>query len=199
MNLITTAALVACEKTINKALEYDPATRAALVSCEDKILSIKISIPSCKLFIFFEKDAMRLMSNWQGSVDTELSGSLLALAQIASTPVHNLKNSGVTATGDLQLLANLQKIAKSIDIDWEEMLSKLLGDVVGHQTANVIRRSHKWQKQQANNLQRLTSEFVTEELQAIPSKVELEYFYQQIDELHLAADRLKARFERLTS
>ena len=110
MNLITGAAVAACEKMINKALDYDPATRLALSKCQGKILAIKISVPPCKCFVFFQEDSLRLMSSWDADVDTEISGSLLALAQLASTPVHNLKNSGVTVAGDLQLLADLQQL-----------------------------------------------------------------------------------------
>lgn len=199
MNLITTAALAACEKIINKALEYDPATRAAISNYEGKVIAINISAPPGKFFIYFQRNSVRLMSEWQGSVDTHISGSLLALAQLATTPVHNLKDTGVTATGDLQLLASLQKIAQSLDIDWEEMLTTVLGDVMGHQVAVMIRKSINWQRQQAGNLQRLTGEFVTEELQAIPSQNQLESFYQEVDELRLAVDRLAARINLITA
>ena len=197
MNLITGAAVAACEKIINKALDYDPATRLALSKCQGKILAIKVSVPPCKCFVFFQEDSLRLMSSWDADVDTEISGSPLALAQLASTPVHNLKNSGVTVAGDLQLLADLQQLVKNLDLDWEELLTQLSGDLLGHQTAEVIRKSASWQKQQAQKIQRLSAEFVTEEMQAVPSKIELENFYQQVDELRLAADRLMARVNGL--
>lgn len=197
MNLITGAAIAACEKIINKALDYDPATRLALAKLEGKILAVKISVPPCKCVVFFQQDSLRLMSSWDADVDTEISGSPVALAQLASTPVHNLKNSGVTVAGDLQLLADLQQLINNLDIDWEEMLTQIFGDLLGHQTAEVIRKSANWQKQQAQKIQRLGKEFVTEELQAIPSKFELESFSQQVDELRLAADRLVARVNNL--
>lgn len=193
MNLITGAALAVCEKIINKALDYDPATRLGLAKCEGKILAVKISAPPCKCFVFFQEDSLRLMTNWDADVDTEISGSPLALAQLASTPVHNLKDSGVTVAGDLQLLSDLQHVIRNLDIDWEEILTQIFGDLIGHQTAEVIRKSTAWKKQQTEKFQRLAGEFVTEELHAIPSKVELEIFYQQVDELRLAADRLMAR------
>ena len=63
MNLITGAAIAACEKIINKALDYDPATRLALAKLEGKILAVKISVPPCKCFVFFQQDSLRLMSS----------------------------------------------------------------------------------------------------------------------------------------
>jgi len=197
MNLLTTAGLAAAENIINKSLHYDPATKIALSSISGKVLSLNISAPQIKIAILIQDSAIRLMSHWDGEVDTQLNGSLLALAQIANTPVHNLKDTGVTAMGDLQLLAKLQQIINKLDIDWEEMLSQLFGDIVGHQTANLFRHKIKWTKDRTATAQRLAGEFVTEELGAIPSKIELEDFYQQVDELRLAVDRLSARFNNL--
>lgn len=196
--MLTSASLAAAEKCINAALRYDPATQIALSACEGKILSINISTPPTRIAVLIQDKSIRLMSNWDGEVDTQLSGSLIALAQIAQTPVHNLKDSGVTVIGDLQFLAQLQKILRQLDIDWEEMLTQLFGDVIGHQAAQLLRSQATWTKNRAHTVQRLTSEFLTEEFRAIPSKIELEDFYRQVDELRLAVDRLGARFNNLT-
>lgn len=197
INMFTSAGLAAAEKCINKSLQYDPATQHALTACEGKILSLQIATPAITIAVLIQEKSLRLMSNWDGQVDTQLSGSLIALAQIAQTPVHNLKDSGVTVMGDLQFLAQLQKILQQLDIDWEEMLTQIFGDLIGHQMAQTLRSKINWTQNRAKTAQRLASEFVTEELQAIPSKIELEDFYRQVDELQLAVDRLGARFNNL--
>ena len=198
INMLTSAGLVAAEKCINKSLQYDPATQNALTACEGKILSLQITAPAIKIAVLIQEKSIRLMSQWDGEVDTQLSGSMIALAQIAQTPVHNLKDSGVTVMGDLQFLAHLQKIVQQLDIDWEEMLTQIFGDLIGHQMAQTLRSKINWTKNRAKTAQRLASEFVTEELQAIPSTIELKEFYRQVDELRLTVDRLGARFNNLT-
>lgn len=195
--MLTSAGLVAAEKCINKSLQYDPATQNALTACEGKILSLQITAPAIKIAVLIQEKSIRLMSQWDGEVDTQLSGSMIALAQIAQTPVHNLKDSGVTVMGDLQFLAHLQKIVQQLDIDWEEMLTQIFGDLIGHQMAQTLRSKINWTQNRAKTAQRLASEFVTEELQAIPSTIELKEFYRQVDELRLAVDRLGARFNNL--
>ncbi|MBK8186784.1 MAG: SCP2 sterol-binding domain-containing protein [Cellvibrio sp.] len=197
INMLTSAGLVAAEKCINKSLQYDPATQNALTACEGKILSLQITAPAIKIAVLIQEKSIRLMSQWDGEVDTQLSGSMIALAQIAQTPVHNLKDSGVTVMGDLQFLAHLQKIVQQLDIDWEEMLTQIFGDLIGHQMAQTLRSKINWTQNRAKTAQRLASEFVTEELQAIPSTIELKEFYRQVDELRLAVDRLGARFNNL--
>jgi ubiquinone biosynthesis protein UbiJ len=196
-NTLTIAALASAEKMLNAALRYDPATRIGLAPLEGKILAVNITMPAISLFVMPMDDELRLMGHWDGDVDTRITGSLLALAQLSQTEIHNLKNSGVTVMGDLTLLADLQRLVKNLDIDWEEMLSQFTGDIIGHQSAQLIRTKLGWVKDRANSAQRLTGEFLTEELQALPSKPELQDFYQQVDELRLAVDRAAARVEKL--
>jgi ubiquinone biosynthesis protein UbiJ len=196
--MITTAALASAEKIINAALRYDPATRIGLARLSGRILAVNITAPAATtIFIMPLEEDIQLMASWDGDVDTRLSGSLMALLQLSTTEIHNLKYSGVTAMGDLGLLADLQKLLKNLEIDWEDMLSQFTGDVIGHQAAQVIRAKFGWMKDRVQSAQRLTGEFLTEELQTLPSKPELNDFYQQVDELRLAVDRAAARVERL--
>ncbi len=194
---LSLAALASAEKMLNAALRYDPATRLGLARLEGKILAVQITAPAITVFVMPMDDELRLMGNWDGDVDTRITGSALALAQLSQTQIHNLKHSGVTVMGDLQLLAELQRLLKNLDIDWEEMLSQFTGDVIGHQSAELLRAQLGWVKDRARQSQRLTREFLTEEVQALPAKPELESFYQQVDELRLAVDRAAARIEKL--
>ncbi|MDR7088980.1 ubiquinone biosynthesis accessory factor UbiJ [Cellvibrio fibrivorans] len=196
-NTLTIAALASAEKMLNAALRYDPATRIGLAQLEGKILAVQITAPALQFFIMPMDDELRLMGNWDGDVDTRITGSLLALAQLSQTEIHNLKGSGVTVMGDLSLLADLQRLVKNLDIDWEEMLSQFTGDIVGHQAAQLIRAKLGWAKDSAKNAQRLTGEFLTEELKILPGKHELEDFYRQVDDLRLAVDRAAARVETI--
>lgn len=195
--MISTAALASAEKMLNTALRYDPATRIGLMQLEGKILALQITTPAITVFMLPMDDELRLMGNWEGDVDTRITGSLLALAQLGQKEIHNLKDSGVTVMGDLSLLADLQRLMKNLDIDWEEMLSQFTGDIIGHQTAQLIRAQFGWVKERTASAQRLTSEFLTEELKALPAKPELDDFYQQVDDLRLAVDRAAARMEKL--
>lgn len=197
-HMLTTAALASAEKLINTALRYDPGTRYGLARLSGKILAINITAPvATRVVVMPLEDEIQLMANWDGEVDTQLSGSLMALLQLTTTDIHNLKYSGVTVAGDLGLLADLQALLKRVDIDWEDMLSQFTGDIIGHQTAEVIRTKFGWVKDRARSAQRLTREFLTEELRAVPSKPELNDFYRQVDELRLAVDRAAARVEHL--
>jgi len=195
--MLVTAAIASAEKILNAALHYDPATRIGLARLNGKILAVNITTPNISLFVMAMGDELRLMNHWDGDVDTRISGSLLALSHLSQTEIHNLKDSGVTVMGDISMLADLQHLLKNIDIDWEEMLSQFTGDIIGHQTAMLIRAKFGWVKDRTASVQRLTREFLTEELKTIPSKPELEDFYRQVDDMRLAVDRAAAHIEKL--
>lgn len=195
--MLLTAALAGAEKLINNALVYDPGTRIGLKKLQGQVLAIHITAPKVQFFVTPDEEGLRLMAQWEGDVDTRISGSLLALTTIASQDIHNLKNSGVEVMGKTALLADLQYLLKNVDIDWEEILTQFLGDVVGHKAAQLIRSKLDWASKRMHSGQRLTSEFLTEELKAIPGKNELEDFYQQVDGLRLAVDRAAARLGKI--
>ncbi|ACE85155.1 ubiquinone biosynthesis accessory factor UbiJ [Cellvibrio japonicus] len=196
-NLLTTAALASAERLVNGALHYDPATRLGLQRLAGQVLAVEITLPAITLYLLPDSEGLRLMGHWEGEVDTRLQGSLPALVQIASADTHSLKDSGVEVMGRTSLLADWQALVRNLDIDWEELLTQLLGDIVGHQAAQVIRSQLHWVGERASSGRRMASEFLTEELKTLPGKAELKDFYQQVDDLRLAVDRAAARVEQL--
>jgi ubiquinone biosynthesis protein UbiJ len=195
--MLSTAALASAEKIINAALAYDPASRIALAELEPQVLAIHITSPDIKVFVLPSAEGIELHGHYEGEVTTQLQGTLPALLSLIKSDRLNLKDSGVQLFGSTSFLAELQKILKNLDIDWEEILSQVFGDIIGHQGAELIRSKLSWTKDRVTNIQRLTSEFLTEELRVLPSKPELTFFNAQVDELKLGADRVEARIERI--
>lgn len=192
---LTTAALAGAEASINRALRYDPATRQRLAKLEGQVLAIRLTTPAVAVYLAPEADRLRLASHWEGPVATEIQGSLSALVKVALSRDSNLKGSGVEISGGSGMLMELRQILQGLDLDWEELLSELLGDVAGHQGAEMLRSAKRWLEGRSQSSQRLVSEFVTEELQLLPSRTELEDFYRSVDQLRLDLDRAEARLQ----
>lgn len=194
---ITTAALAACEASVNQALQYDPGTRLALAELEHQVLAVDISAPSVTLFVAFNRDGVQLLGNFEGTVTTRLRGSAVALLLLMSGNQTSLANSGVEVFGSTALLSKLQSIARHIDIDWEEPLTQLLGDLLGHQSAEYIRWRCNYIHQRVKSGLRLGTEFLTEENRSLPAAAEVDYFCAQVDQLRLDADRTQAKLQAL--
>jgi ubiquinone biosynthesis accessory factor UbiJ len=198
---VTMAALASAERIINLALRYDPATRLGLAALRGKVIAINTTQPKLTLYVIPGIDQLRLASHYEGTIDLSISGSLVSLVNLSlssrEADTFNLKNAAVAVNGDLGLLADLYGLLKNLDIDWEEILCELMGDIAGHSIAEIIRTQTHWTQNRKATVRRLFSEFLTEEIKVLPSKPELENFYHEVDELRLAVDRAAARIERL--
>jgi ubiquinone biosynthesis protein UbiJ len=197
--MLSQSALMGIESLINKALAYDPATQAKLAKLSGHVLAIQVTSPEFTVFVMPDMDGINLMSAWDGDVDARLAGSALALARLPFEDLVSLRESGVSLLGKTQLVADLSEIIKTLDIDWEEMISRLTGDVVGHQVANVIRGQVNWWRDRGRSGKRLTHEFLTQEINLLPSRLELAEYYREVDALRFAVDRVQAKLHLLST
>ncbi|MBR9909842.1 MAG: hypothetical protein GYB33_05755 [Gammaproteobacteria bacterium] len=193
---LISAATATLEAAIDKALRYDPATRQRLQQLAGKSLAIELTELQLTLGVYFEEQGIALSTHIE-EPSTRLKGSLPALLLIARDPGTSLAQAGVEAEGDTSVLLAVRDIGSDLELDWEEALNDWLGDVAGHQLAQVLRGQVNWLRERANSGRRLVGEFLTEELRAVPSPSELQHFSEQVDQLRLASDRLQARFDRL--
>ncbi len=180
------------EKVANKALEFDPGTRIGLANLAGKTLSLAINKTGIKAYVHFTQEQLQLLHHFEGEVTAEVSGSPLALFNTLITPTTSFYNSDVEVSGNLGFLTEIQKLMQSLDIDWEDALSQYTGVLPAHAIAEAGRNFSAWKTERQDNLPRLIREYLTEELEALVSPQELQLFYNDVDNLQLALDRLEA-------
>lgn len=196
--LLPQAGLAVLEAAINTALALDPDTRARLGVLEGKVIAVDLEGPEVTLFLLPGADGFRLMGHYEGAPDTRLRGTPLALLRLNRGQTGEGMFSGaVKIEGDLELGQRLQRILGGLDIDWEEHLARLTGDVVAHQIGNMVRGFLRWGEQAAANLERDCVDYVQEERRDVPPRWEVDEFLAGVDELRSAVDRLEARLRRL--
>ena len=83
---------------------------------------------------------------------------------------------------------------QQMDVD---LLVDTLGDVAGHQVAQVLRNGFAWSRQAAQSLTRQLEEFIHEEARLSPPRLELEDFYSDVRQLDQRVERLQKRAQRL--
>ena len=83
--------------------------------------------------------------------------------------------------------------------DFEEELSRVVGDVAAHQVANVVRNAFDWGRKAADSFSTNVAEYLQEEGRDVPSRVEVEEYLEAVDQLREATDRLDARLSRAES
>ncbi len=188
------------EQACNRTLAYDPATQRKLARMAGQILAVESTVPALSFYIAPQADGtLTLMNHFDGAVTTRIRGRLPDLmsllfshGQSTSLSPHNIDVIGSTS-----LLIDLQALFQTIDIDWEDAIEARFGNLISHPLAQGIRQATRFMQQRGATAQRLTAEYLTEELRVIPSRPELEDYYQQVDQLRLAKDRAEATLQHL--
>ncbi|WP_027328377.1 ubiquinone biosynthesis accessory factor UbiJ [Marinimicrobium agarilyticum] len=193
----TMAALSAAEAAIQRALQYDPASRLALAKLDGQVLALQFTQPEWTLYVHPCAEGLRLSRHWEGDVQSRLTGRLQDFIGLARGAQTTLAGSGIQLEGSTHLVQELQRITRELDIDWEEALSERLGDVAGHQGAEWLRTGGHWLKAREAEARRLLGEFLTQEAAVLVGPAELNHFYEAVDELALDVDRAQARLAHL--
>jgi ubiquinone biosynthesis accessory factor UbiJ len=194
-----TAALAALEAALNRALTLSPHSGAELARLEDCVFALHCTAPRLDIYLHPGAQGMRLTGVHQGPVTTSIKGEAAEFTELAtsSDPTATLINGGLELEGDSAPLLELQHILATLDMDWEAPLVDTLGDVAGHQLAQIVRHAFAWGKQASASLARQLEEFIHEEARLSPPRLEVEDFYGDLRELGLRVDRLQSRTERL--
>ncbi len=195
--LFATAAL---EKVINQALRLDPETLKRIAALEGKVIALEIQDVGVEFYLVPTRDGLRVQSLFEGEPDVTIRGGLFSLAHMGlSEHPASLFGKGVEMAGDTHLGRQVQQILDGLDIDWEEQLSRLTGDVVAHQIGNVVRGLAQWGLDTAKTLGRDVAEYLQEESRDLVVKTELTPFLDQVDTLRSDVDRLAQRIARLNT
>jgi len=127
--------------------------------------------------------------------DARIRATPAALLAIAAN--RDRVGAEVEFSGDVAVVQALRHLIANLEIDWEEQLSKLTGDIAAHQIGNEVRRFDRWARQGVDTLTRNVGEYLTEEVRLLPSEAELSAFLDEVDRLRENADRLEARVSRM--
>ena len=196
---LSSAALMWIEAAINQALQYDPGTRAAISALEGKVVAIESTLPPLKFFVLHYDDGISLMSQYEGEPDTVLKGTALSLVTLAAVGQDQVSffATGVEVEGNQELLRSVRQTLVNLDVDWEAILAKLIGDVPAHLLGQALRSATNWQKSAFGRAGDVLTGFHQEEAQITPSRAESEHFYQEVQKLKQDVDRAEARITHL--
>lgn len=187
------------ETALNKYLALDPDIMQRFADLEGRVVAIEILGLNETLYLFPGMDGFMVMTEFDGEVDTTLSGTPMALAKLGMTDdaARALFAGEVVISGDTRLGHQFKKILAQLDIDWEEQLSKLVGDMAAHQIGNAARDFAKWFSRSKSSLQMDLGEYLQEEAMLVATKPEIDRFVKDVDELRDAVERLEARINLL--
>ena len=193
------SAITALEAVINRYLQLDPDIGPRLATLSGRCIAIELRGLDLTLFIFPDEHGIQLKSHIEGEADTVLRGTPLGIAHLGlgGNTEKTLFSGEVVIEGDVETGQAFKSILDELDIDWEEQLSRLTGDVIAHQLGNTARLGRRAFRHGLATLEKDLGEYLQEELRLLPSRIETENFSADVTHISMDTDRLTARLKRL--
>lgn len=192
--------LAGLAQALNTYLNMDSDARDRLATLHGRVIAIQLSDLEVTLYMIPQADGdLHLLSQMDGTPDCTLRGNALDLwrSRSGTQGARELFAGNVTVTGDTELAQHFGKVLGDLDIDWEEQLSRITGDVVAHQVGRKSRRFAAYLADGAETAKANINEYLTEEARLLPTRIEADDFFGDVDTLRDATERLAARLERL--
>ena len=185
------------ESTFNRYLSLDSETPKLLTPLQGKVMGIHIQRPKISLFFAFEENKVHISTEQPATVNTEIYTTVFQLIRLKMNQNPALVNTQFHIKGDVDTAQLLNALFQKHQIDWEEHLSKILGDIAAYKMTQLFRKPIEFMRRNKTKFSSDLSEYLQEEAQLLPSGNEVEIFRKEVDLLRLQMDRLQARVELL--
>ncbi|MEW8507306.1 MAG: SCP2 sterol-binding domain-containing protein [Candidatus Thiodiazotropha sp.] len=187
------------EALLNQAIRLDPETPGRLASMHGKVIRLELLGLETSLYLIPEPGGIQLLSEFEGEADCTLRGSLFDMLRMRGSRERSdqLFKGAVQIDGDTGLAQDFGTFLATLEIDWEEQLSRVTGDIVAHEIGNLTRATLNWGRSLNRTFEQNLQEYLQEELRLLPAGNEITPFLSEVDRLRDDTERLEARLQRL--
>ena len=188
------------EAALNAYVGLDPMSRERLATLHGRTVGVEIR--GLGLTLFFTADEagqLQVLGRLDGEPDCWLRGTPLDLLRAGDRTkgADQLFSQRVQIEGDSALAHRFGAILGDIDIDWEEQLSRVSGDVIAHEVGSAARAARDFGQRTGRTVEQNLKEYLQEEARLLPTRYEVREFLDAVDGLRDDVERLAARVERL--
>ncbi|MCK7592493.1 ubiquinone biosynthesis accessory factor UbiJ [Pseudomarimonas salicorniae] len=189
----------ALEAALDRVLALDPETRAALPTLDGRRIQLHLAAPPLSMELRVEGDRLRVgPATTTGEPDLSLKTTLGAMIGQLLPQAGSAPGAGrMRISGDAELAQRLQKLARGFDPDFDAAFSRVFGEVLGVQIARALREGLRQGRELGGQAARGAVDYLVEERRDLVSRAEQEAFFDDVDELRDAVERLEVRIGRL--
>lgn len=185
------------EGGVNRTLKADPEMPARLATLAGRVCRIEITDLGIVLDVTPNENGLGFSAAGSQTPDVNLRGSLIGIARLATGSERLPASARVEIAGDAELANSFSRALREFDPDWEEELSRYVGDIPAHLIGRVFRDARAWGLAARSRLGADLSEYLREETRLLPDRTEVAAFVRDVDALRAGADRLAARLDLL--
>ena len=197
--------LALVEALINKGAGLDPEFLTDLSSLTGTVIAVDISGTGLSFLIVLDEDRVRILS----PQDYDNTTGLTPHVNISGPPFSLLRRLSQLSTGDVPVgdetrisgdvavLQQLRNLFVRLEIDWEEHLSRYVGDIAAHQMARGAGSFWRWSRNVGETLVQDSVEYLVHEAHMLTTQRDTSGFADAVDNLREDTDRMELRVARL--
>lgn len=188
------------EPLLNKTMSLDPRTKDRLEKLEGSSVKIEVFPIQFVFFIEFNSSQIQLFKHLDKTPDVTIKGKLGAYTSLLlNKDKTNTLPKGIEIAGDAELAERIKTVFFNLEIDWEEILSHVTGDILAHQIGHFFRNAKKSTDSLLEAFRLSSTSYLQEEIKVVPTKVEVENFLSDVDHSRNETERLEASIHLLES
>jgi ubiquinone biosynthesis protein UbiJ len=198
---IPEAVLAAVEGAINAVLALEPEGARRLAPIQGRVLLVDLIGFGTRIYVVPGEAGLLLYGAYDAPPDCTVRGTPAALLRMALSEHREdaVFEGAIEINGENGVAQTLGEVVKGLDIDWEELLAKLVGDTLAHRIGLQARAGSRWAQRTGDTLTQDLREYLQEESRVLPGNAELDGFLADVDTLRDDVERLAARVERLAA
>ncbi len=188
------------EEVVNRVLALDPRSAGCLSRSEGRVLRLEVVGLSEPLFLAVLGGALQLGTDPPAEPDVTLRGAPFSLLRLLRSGGGGALTDGdVQIEGDTAVLQDLHACLAALEVDWEELLARRVGDVAAHGVTRQVRALAGWVGEGRESLALDLKEYLWEEARLLPRREAVEEHLTAVDVLRDDVERLAKRVERLAA
>lgn len=184
-------------------LELDPEGAAQIAGLSGKRLSLELSAPRLTLIIEPTENGLKISEPNDKEPDTEpdvtLCGSALDFVEmgVSGNSGNVVRDGRIHMSGDVETGQAFQKALSQLDLDWEEVLARYIGDSPARKAGLLMRELGLWARQSVDLTTRNVADVLTEESRILAARPALDRFERNMTAVRGDVDRLGRRLDDL--
>ena len=188
----------AASRALNELLRSDDNAMEKLQQLDGRTVAICLRDTDLIAFVAPHADGIELLRSYEGDADVRVTGrtaDFIAYAR-ASKRGDSIGAGRIEISGDLSTAQCVQALLSELAVDWEEILSRFIGDVGAHQAGRFFRALNKWRTTAGARFEEDIVAYLQIEARMLPTRRDTERSAHAVFTLADDVDRLEARIRR---
>ncbi len=183
----------------NKFLHLDQETKAQILRYNGKVLSITLKDLNQTMFVLIGANMLHLTKEHDEAADVSISATSITFVKaiLNGGNLAGIPGGTLQISGDAQLAQNLMKVFGNMDVDIEDQLAQIIGDFPARKLGLLAKGFKEWSTGARESVLRNTGEYLVEESREVASRIEVQKFITDVDDVRATTDRLAARIDKL--